>query len=74
MPTSTATRVATPSAYPTKAARFVNRDHRVGYVACSASGTPTAGAAFYSRCPVCGVTLALTARGLLPRHKAAAHG
>jgi hypothetical protein len=77
MPTSTATRVAafpTAPASRTKAARFVNRDHHVGYVAGAGSGTPTAGGTFYARCPACGVTLALTARGLLPRHKAAAHG
>jgi hypothetical protein len=69
MPTSTAT------AYRTKAARFVDRDHHVGYLACAGSGTPTAGGTFYARCPACGVTFALTARGMLPRrHKAAAHG
>jgi hypothetical protein len=56
----------------TRAARFVNRDHRVGYVACPSLGTPIAGGTFYARCPMCGVTLALTARGALPRHKAAA--
>ena len=57
----------------TQAYRFVNRDHRTGYAACPASGSPmpSGGGAFYARCPVCGVTLALTARGTLPRHKAA---
>ena len=72
MPTPTANRVPLP---PTaKAYRFVNRDHRVGYVACAASGEPTPGGTFYARCPACGVMLTLTARGTLPRHKAATRG
>ena len=54
-----------------KAARFVNRDHRVGYVACRASGEPAQGGTFYARCPACGVMLAITSRWTLPRHKAA---
>ena len=54
-----------------KAYRFVNRDHRVGYVACRASGEHAQGGTFYARCPACGIMLAITARGTLPRHKAA---
>src|SRR5581483_8953328 len=64
----------TPLPPTTKAYRFVHRDHRVSYVACPASGGHAEGGTFYARCPACGVMLALTARGTLPRHKAAAHG
>jgi len=62
-----------PTTHRTQASRFVNRDHHAGYLACPASGTSSQGGTFYARCPVCGVTLALTARGTLPRHKAAIH-
>ena len=69
MPSPATNRVSLP---PTpKAYRFVNRDHRVGYVACRASGESAQGGTFYARCPACGVMLAVTARGTLPRHKAA---
>jgi hypothetical protein len=54
-----------------KAYRFVNRDHRIGYVACHASGEPAQGGTFYARCPACEVMLAISPRGTLPRHKAA---
>jgi hypothetical protein len=70
MPIPDANRVPLPQT--SKAYRFVNRDHRVGYLACPASGEPAPGSSFYARCPACGVMLAITSRGTLPRHKAAA--
>ena len=72
MPTPAANCVSLPPT--TKAYRFLNRDHRLGYVACRASGENTQGGTFYARCPACGVMLAITPRGTLPRHKAAARG
>jgi hypothetical protein len=69
MPTPAVNHVPLPP--NSKAYRFVNRDHRIGYIACPASGEHTQGGMFYARCPACGVMLAITSRGALPRHKAA---
>ena len=63
-----ATRLSTTREY-----RFVNRDHRAGYTACPASGSPvpSGAGAFYARCPACGASLDISGRRTLPRHKAA---